>query len=293
MNKIMRKLIINSDGGLFNRMGSIIGGLVTAEELGISSIEILWPLTQYCDCKFEKLFDTNFNVIYDKNKVFNDSSKFIFLTHYRWKNSNFSHVFDQNLESIKIIKSMKQNILYNHNYLPEYFNDDQVIKKLKSIKINENILKTAYNFYKSKNMDKSVIGIHLRRTDSNYSEEDTKMKLDFVKKNQDKRFFICSDDPNAENLFKEYKNVIIFPKTKYVEKIEKDKDWYGFKDRSRNNNYYNIFRSEESVIQGCIDLLILSQTNLEFLESISETRRPGSTYLLFAFLYNNIDVFKI
>lgn len=283
----MRKITIFGQGGLCNRLCSLLGGLFIAKELSISDINLIWNRDTYCDCNFEKLFYFNFNKL---NDLSIDFEKMIFLSHNKW-NNKFFKVFKHSINSIKNIKLMDNDIVYNNNRINDYINDNSIIKILNTILINKEILKIVHDYCKINNIDKNVLGIHLRRTDKGNNIDDTQNKINKVKNTPNKKFFVCSDDPHTENLFKEFKNVIIFPKTKYVEKIDKDKDWYVDKPIFYNCPY-NIFRSEESVIQGFIDLLILSRTNLDFMASFSSSKKYAGTFLYIAFLYNNIDIFN-
>jgi len=284
----MRKITIFCGGGLCNRLCSLLGGLFIAKELSISYINLIWNGDTYCDCNFEKLFYFYFDKL---NDLSIDFEKMIFLSHVERNDIKFFKVFKHNINSIKDIKLMDNDIVYNNNQIDDYINDDSIIKILNTILINKEILKIVYDYCKINNIDKNVFGIHLRRTDNGNNIDDTQNKINKVKNTPNKKFFVCSDDPNTENLFKEYKNVIIFPKTKYVEKIDKDKDWYVDKPIF-HNYYYNIYRSEEAVIQGFIDLLILSRTNLDFMDSLYISKKYGGSFLYFAFLYNNINIFN-
>jgi predicted RNA-binding protein len=75
-------------------------------------------------------------------------------------------------------------------------------------------------------------------------------------------YFVCSDDKATEDKFNELKNVLVYPKTSYVEKLV-DGEWTTkIKDSEGRIFPYNVDRSKQSVIEAFIDLLILSRTNI-------------------------------
>jgi hypothetical protein len=58
----MKKVSIYCDGGLGNRLCSLIGGLHLSYKLNYD-FEIIWLQTRWCNCNFEDLFDNNINHI--------------------------------------------------------------------------------------------------------------------------------------------------------------------------------------------------------------------------------------
>jgi hypothetical protein len=100
--------------------------------------------------------------------------------------------------------------------------------------------------------------------------------------NPQTNFFICSDSLETEKKFDILNNVIIYPKNSYVTKLV-DGSWNDLTiDNEGRQMKFNVNRSRESVIEGFIDLLILSKTNIVV--------NSHSSFLKFAKLYNKINI---
>jgi hypothetical protein len=256
----MRKMIIFSDGGLGNRLNSLIGGLVAAEKVGCTPV-ICWPVNNWCGCSFEDLFLSNLEIL-DKgvNDIFLDDDK-IYLTHDNQVGKVLKNKFDHSKESFELVKKMSQDIVYYHNKIPSYFSEDDVIKKLKTFKIVSSILTPAKSFCYQHSIGKKTKGVHLRKTDHGRQIDSDQMFSSII---SDKKsgYFVCSDDKATEDKFNELKNVLVYPKTSYVEKLV-DGEWTTkIKDSEGRIFPYNVDRSKQSVIEAFIDLLILSRTNI-------------------------------
>jgi hypothetical protein len=280
----MRKMIIFSDGGLGNRLNSLIGGLIAAKKLGCTPV-ICWPVNNWCGCSFEDLFVLNLEII-DKgiNDIFLDDDK-IYLTHDTQPGKVFNNKFDHSVESLNIIREMSQDIVYYHNKIPEYFLQDDIIKQLKTFKIASNILLQAKFFCEQHNIGKNIKGVHLRKTDHG-RQIDSDQMFENILNDKKSGYFICSDDKDTEDKFNELKNVLVYPKTSYVEKLI-DGGWTTkIKDSEGRIFPYNVDRSKQSVIEAFVDLLVLSRTNIII--------RNKSSFLGWAKIYalvNDLDSF--
>lgn len=256
----MRKMIIFSDGGLGNRLNSLIGGLVAAEKLGCVPV-ICWPVNNWCGCSFEDLFVSNLEIL-DKgiNDIFLDDDK-IYLTHDNQAGIVLKNKFEHSLESLELVNKMSQDIVYYHNKIPSYFSEDDVIKKLKTFKIVSSILIPAKSFCYQNSIGKKTKGVHLRKTDHG-RQIDSDQMFSTILNDKKSGYFVCSDDKATEDKFNELKNVLVYPKTSYVEKLV-DGEWTTkIKDSEGRIFPYNVDRSKQSVIEAFIDLLILSRTNI-------------------------------
>ena len=256
----MRKMIIFSDGGLGNRLNSLIGGLVAAEKVGCTPV-ICWPVNNWCGCSFEDLFVSNLEIL-DKgvNDVFLDDDK-IYLTHDNQVGKVLKNKFDHSTESLELVRKMSEDIVYYHNKIPSYFSEDDVIKKLKTFKIVSSILIPAKSFCYQHNIGKKTKGVHLRKTDHG-RQIDSDQMFSSILSDKKSGYFVCSDDKATEDKFNELKNVLVYPKTSYVEKLI-DGNWTTkIKDSEGRIFPYNVDRSKQSVIEAFIDLLILSRTNI-------------------------------
>jgi hypothetical protein len=256
----MRTMIIFSDGGLGNRLNGLVGGLVAAEKLGCTPV-ICWPVNNWCGCSFEDLFVSNLEIINKGvNDIFLEDDK-IYLTHDNQAAKVLKYKFDHSVESLNVIKEMSQNIVYYHNKIPEYFSEDEIIKKLKTFKIVFNILSQTKSFCDQHNIGKQIKGVHLRKTDHGRQIDSDQVFLNILKDRKN-GYFVCSDDKATEDKFNELKNVLIFPKTSYVEKLVVGEWTTKIKDSEGRIFPYNVDRSKQSVIEAFIDLLILSRTTI-------------------------------
>ena len=69
----MRKVIIFCDGGLGNRLNSLLGGLFIANQTQSSPV-ICWPENNWCGCNFKDLFNTDIEIINDNiNEIFKNN----------------------------------------------------------------------------------------------------------------------------------------------------------------------------------------------------------------------------
>jgi hypothetical protein len=277
----MKKLIIFCDGGLGNRLGVLIGGILTAQKLDRTPI-LCWPENTWCGCSFDDLFDSEYQVInLDINKLFSQHIDDKFIIHENQTNLQLEQYYPS-LETIDFFKSINdENVIYYHNSTPQYFSQEEVLAILSKFNVKSNIKNNVFEFINKNKIDNNTLGIHFRKTDfqSFLNEEET---FNYINSNPQTNFFICSDSFETEEKFNILNNVITYPKNNYVTKL-KEGSWNDLTtDNEGRQMNFNINRSKESVIEGFIDLLILSKTNI-VIES-------HSTFLKFAKLYNKINI---
>jgi hypothetical protein len=272
-----RKIFVFCDGGLGNRLNSLIGGLVIAESYNLKPI-ICWPENNWCGCSFEDLFDNQFDTIKeDVFYFFKEESENLFLsiTDNGIKLKNYLEPNDHGFESIKQINS---DVVYYHNKIPKNLNQDKVKKFVSFLKVKESILKIVRRFIKENAIDKRTKGIHIRKTDSS-NQLDSHQLFENIKNDRNTRYFVCSDDEETEDMFSKLNNVSVFKKTSYVQKLN-DGEWrQPTKDTSGRIFDFNIDRPKQSVIEAFVDLLILSKTNISV--------KNKSTFLSWAHLYSS------
>jgi hypothetical protein len=277
----MKKLIIFCDGGLGNRLGVLIGGILTAQQLNRTPI-LCWPENTWCGCSFNDLFDSEYQVInLDINKLFSQYIKDKFIIYENQTDLQLEQYYPS-LEIIDFFKNIDdENVVYYHNSIPQYFSQEEVLTVLSKFNIKSNIKNNVFEFVNKNKIDYNTLGIHFRKTDFQtfLNEEET---FNYINSNSKINFFICSDSFETEEKFSTLNNVIIYPKNNYVTKL-KEGSWNDLTmDNEGRQMNFNINRSKESVIEGFIDLLILSRTNI-----IVESH---STFLKFAKLYNKINI---
>jgi len=284
----MRKTIIFCDGGLGNRLNSLLGGLFIAEQTKSTPI-ICWPENNWCRCSFEDLFITDIKIINNNiNDIFESNIDNIFLIHENQTKFDLNKQYNHTLESIHDILNKNEDIIYYHNILPSYINISFVLDKLKNLKIKTKILDQVQAFIKENNINKDTHGILFRKTDyssnPNISLNDNEI-YNHIKSDLNLKYYICSDDKDTEDKFNELENVFVYPKTSYVKKF-KEGEWNDLiTDNEGRLNNFNVDRPRQSVIEAFIGLLILSQTNI--IVDIPSTFLHFAKYYSYTNILNN------
>jgi hypothetical protein len=276
----MKKISIYCDGGLGNRLSTIIGGIHLAKKINYD-YEILWPQARWCNCNFDDLYDKKNNYV---NLSINPNDYII----HNNINLIISHVnigYPKNIKTIpqsnnisNINFSNYSNIFYYNNSIPIYISSEDSSKYLSKIKISEYILGEVKKFINEFNISNQTLGLHIRRTDGPMIISNDEY-FNFINRLYPKQVFVCSDEEDIEKkLQNHFKNVISRNKLQYVEKFI-DAPWI----TDKLPEIYNIVRDRQSVIDAFIDMLILSRTN------ILNFRNIGTFYQL-SKLYKKIEL---
>jgi len=267
-----RSITIFCDGGLGNRLGSLIGGLLVARQLKISDIEVCWPANNWCGCYFQDLFaNTEFSISTATiNDVFVANTGRAFLVHENQTGADFGIQLPQSAESVEYLNQIPNSVVYYHNKIAPYMNPDQVLELANTLKPVDSIRQQVQQFCQTHRIDRSCIGLHLRKTE-NYRLDEHKL-FRRVSANSGQKYFVCSDDLATEQKFCALPNVVSWPKTSYVGKLV-DGDWLAETVDADGRRYnYNINRPRQSVIEAFVDMLILSQTTIQFTVKSSFSR---------------------
>ncbi len=273
-------MTINCDGGMGNRLNSLIGGIWTSKKLNIP-YTITWPPNNACGCYFHDLFDTTTPVTTQGiNSLFENNIKNIFLIHKNHTKFELKRWYKMNEDSLKQLLTEDDHIVYYHDQIPELITNKDIINILSGLKIQKHILEEINNFCLNNKIDSTVQGVHLRLTDRSH-EINVNDLYNIVLSQPDNKFFVCSDSLEWESKFSLLDNVFCYPKTEYVTTLISGKWRNTVTDQEGRISEYNVNRSRNSVIQAFIDLLILSKT------SILATNK-NSTFLKIAYLYNSM-----
>lgn len=252
--------------GLGNRIITIIGAFYWSVRLGYD-FKIIWPTNNECMCNYEDIFqlhqtknicisekdlyESKQNCIvigftYQKdrvNKKINDLKDIITSEVF----DAFSQLYDP--DSLDNIDLSKYDLLiYNSIKIPHYVSFKDVTTIINIFKINASIREKVISFNKQKNINYGTTnGILIRKTDGDliFKRKPESYYKKLIEDNQHKMFFITSDDELTEKEFKNYNNVICYPKFEYV-----------IFDKN------GLYRSRQSVIEAFISMLILSRTNI-------------------------------
>jgi len=273
-----RKIFVFCDGGLGNRLNSLIGGLVVAESYNLIPV-ICWPENNWCGCSFDDLFDNKFNVVKDDVFYFfkeESNNLFLSITDNNIKLKNYLEPNEQGFESIK---NTNIDVVYYHNKIPKSLNQEKVFKFSRQLQVKSSIAKKATEFVKENSINKNTKGLHIRKTDFP-NQLDSDMLFQNVSKDINTKYFVCSDDKETEDQFSKLRNVCVFEKTSYVQKLN-DGEWrQPTKDTVGRIFDFNIDRPKQSVIEAFVDMLILSKTTISV--------KNKSTFLSWAHMYSTI-----
>lgn len=252
----MKKIYFRPDGGLGNRMRSMLSAINFCRDNNLE-LNIIWVLDGGFNCRFDEIFDvSNFKHIhfhYINNKSINIANNYYFFNcllklKCYCVNDNVSD-YKQLME---LIKKSKKN-LYFHSFSIFYKDDGYdmfVPKKIVSEKVNE--------FY-SKILVSNVVGIHIRRTDNEMSVINSPIEL-FIEK--------------MRNELSNNSNTVFYLATDSVDTRQKLIDIFG-NEKILYNSCVTLNRStKDGIISAMIDLYSLSKTNKiygSFWSSFSET----------------------
>jgi len=267
-----RTVTIFCDGGLGNRLGSLVGGLLVADQLQIKDIKICWPANNWCGCHFEDLFaNTEFTVSQNSiNDIFVADTNQAFLVHENQTGANLGLQLPQSADSLQHLSTIDNSVVYYHNKIAPYMDIQQIYSVVNQLRPTDYIQQQVLSFCHANKIDRSVIGLHLRKTE-NFRLDENKLYRQ-VNASADKRYFVCSDDRDTEQRFTQLPNVVCWSKTSYVEKLI-DGDWLAETVDADGRRYnYNISRPRQSVIEAFVDMLILSQTTIQFTVKSSFSR---------------------
>lgn len=263
----MKTLKIYCDGGFGNRFNALIVGLLIAK-VGNFKPVILWPSTNWCRSSFQSIFKNEYEVLSDKMSSLKDSyDDHAFAMHNNCLNFPCSIAHPNSFNSIQNIvnyynESNKNYFVYNNDAIPGYAYGDGLQSIVKNLIFSDTITSSANEFVKS--IDANFIGVHLRNTDfydPHKPNFDSIYKL--ITDDVDNNYFICSDDEELETKFTLLNNAFSYKKKKYVEKLTKDGEWRDVIVDEEGVEYpFNVERSDESVIDAMIDLLILSKSTI-------------------------------
>ena len=259
----MRKINILCDGGLGNRIACLLGGLVTADRLGLTPV-IHWPSTIWCGAYFYDIFsDLGFEVTdLGVNDLMRNDSNMIFLIHENQTNAKLKTQMSHGMAAESAIRDMSDDVVFYSARVPSHLPSGDVLKKLHVLHTADVLQAQIDEFCELNNIDKTTVGLHLRKTDQVNLNED--FWFDYVQhKGAGKRYFICSDEQETEERFCALPNIVAFPKTHYVEKLV-DGPWRvnALTDPDGRVFPNNVNRGRESVLQAWIDLQILSRTTI-------------------------------
>jgi hypothetical protein len=272
-------LLIFCDGGFANRVNCLLDGLVLAAKLQLSH-KILWPRNNRCGAAFNQIFSNDDAVHEVRLQDLVPHQKLLQL----WLHENDVGFTDpvaplrqrNGLQAAAVLRhGDERTILFCENMVLPWLPADDVQRALKRLQFRPEITGRAKELIAT-HTSGSFVGIHLRATDFT-SSPPTSAMLAVVQAQTDARFFVCSDDASLEARFAQFPNVFVHEKTAYVEK-RADGPWRGALGSVTDSDGLpytsNIERGAQSVVEACVDLLLLAASN--------PMRTSGSSFLALA-----------
>jgi hypothetical protein len=263
-------LRIYCDGGLGNRLNSLIGGLYLAKILNQNPI-VSWPINRWCSAELHDLFESDLRV--DKKTIaeFNeDKKKYLLITHAK---QSFSANFIINPNNIFLSRSLVcqvehrlngcDEVLYHNTLVPIYVPIVFINEALNQIHIKE-VYKDLANQFLSENKLKkgSYWGLHLRGTDVGFGTGYYKFWYLFSLL-MPGQILLCTDDRSIEKKFLTNKSVVSRTKNAFPKKHDDVLGWNdACIDESGRQFNYNILRDRESIKESMIDFALLIESKI-------------------------------
>lgn len=265
-----KPLIAYCDGGLCNRLNSIIGAVFFSRMLGLELI-VSWPINSRCGASFYDLFDASYQInqdsIIDISKF---SEKYLLLIHERQLLSRGVRLNPMDSLTVngiigKVTERLPdlEGLIYYNSLVPVYISPDATSDIISGIKVKDLFIDKANEFLQEVELvDRPYWGLHLRGTDTGYSKlyyqfwwlVVSKLKCPVV---------LCTDDENIEASFLKLKHVVSRAKSSFTKKAAPDRDWNdkNIDEYGRESNY-NINRDSYAVKEAMVDFVLLSRSKL-------------------------------
>ena len=284
----MKENIIFCDGGLANRLNTLIFGLILKAKFG-GDWALSWPINNWCGARFESLFKINIPVYEKTLNYYKENEEFYnLIMHENQLKFNeklmFYHKNLNTFEHYRLILEYDKPIIYYHNIIPSFVEIKDIIEPIKCLKVKDEILILAHSFCVANGINDDVLGLHIRKTDFGGAVNDDELfKLAL---NSSNKFFVCSDDLEVNRKFARLNNCCVYEKNFFPEKMIKTDGWNRITtDDQGRINPFNITRSSNSIFEALVDLLILSKTK--------QILTSHSTFLNMSVILKAVDFFNI
>ncbi len=274
------------DGGLANRLNALLFALILRRKFG-HAWQMAWPINNWCGASLQSLFDAPMPVLdtplsrfreHGTQRMLMQENQLNFPPERFVLNTTLSS-YDDYLPYL----ARADGIVYFNNLIPSWVAADEVHQALRSLTPNANVAAQAWAFCTEHRINATILGIHIRKTDFGDKVNDAAIFEQL--KTSGRRAFVCSDAAEVNERFDTLAHCAVFKKTAFPGKVQKNAAWLHMTtDQDGREFPYNIERGATSVVEGLIDLLILSRTEL--------LPTSGSTFLSMARLLQASGVFQ-
>lgn len=252
----MKNIICYCAGGLGNRLKPLASCYILAKQKNTNLI-ICWDNTSIrCMAKFEELFKNDFNIITSDKLHTYENITIVGNKTAMHNDATHNNIFG--LRDLVLKYNMQDHVTFNTDNLLVYrdtflmeYDYKPFFKSLEPI----DAIQSKIDYFSDKlQLNKNVIGVHIRGTDFNTDISVWETQI----KNIKDKIFLCSDDESIENHFKKFSNVVVRDEKSYVSKLHKNKNWSK-----------NVLTTSENVQDGLVDLYLLAKTNLKIYNKTS------------------------
>lgn len=282
-----RFLIASGGGGIGNTLSSFAISYSYNKHVYKGNYIFYFPINFSNQCNFIlDFFKPMDGVSYLKNAENFDVDKGISpLDDYSYELiSNSSHsILKNRVERVEVNEdSLIDDFNNNHSFqedsvymsfsdFPHRLPVENTSEAINSLRLKPQILKIVNDLCETHSINKDTWGAHIRSTDSARFHKPKIEELHELCKrarNENRKIFLCSDDPCIEQQFKNLypQQIICTNKTFYPQKLAVDKSWNdsvelislsGEKLTAQYNSQY----SPACVLEGIIDFFLLSRSN--------------------------------
>lgn len=269
-----KKLICYCSGGLGNRLRPLSSAVSIAKNLN-RELLVWWQPEVCCQGTFNDLFMNQLSFI-DHNefvalgfpRIYEPEQSLVELVHRM--NSLVYHPLnikqhEINLKWENFWEDKETLLLFSNNFYNRFIDDKQFILDLIPTKPIENKINLIQN---TLNIDKSVIGVHARGTDfGNTVTYYLNQIADRLKSNKNTKFFIASDDSIYKQTIRNHfsDSNILMQEMQLPEMNDHNLNSW----KHPNNIHANIKITVPTMMDGVVDIYLLSLTNFQIYDSRS------------------------
>jgi hypothetical protein len=278
----MKTLHIYCDGGFGNRFNALVSGLLIARKTGLTPL-VIWPVNNWCGATFDQLLvrPAGLQVIDKELLAFvpeRDAYRFLIVEdHLGIAPDGYLHPLHVSgwPEIERFVLDADRDVFYYTALIPSVLPEDEVRALVRELAFEPSLVSRAAQFIQAHQLSE-FYGVQIRKTDFGDRGADDENLFKLLKDAVGKRFFVCSDDAAVEQRFQTLPHVVTHEKRQHVAK-RVEGDWLTPNaDHSGRVYACNVERSDLSVMDAVVDLLILSMSQI--------VRTSGSTFLNTAIL---------
>lgn len=267
------------DGGLGNRLNSLIGALYFARRLG-RTLAVSWPINRWCAAPFEDLFEADFPV----NRLSMPEIDARYPGHVLLAPQRQSFTMPVALDPLGFLwprtllaqleraTANASGLIYFNTLVPGYVSRQEARAIAQTLRVKSEYRQGADDFLAGAGLlDKPYWGLHLRGTDAGFppSYYDRWYRISQLLPGP---IVLCTDDKAVEERFSRNPAIVRRPTLALPRKATQDQGWNAAqKDEYGREFNYNIYRGLDAVRESMIDFEILSRSRM--------LRTSGSTFL--------------